>query len=147
MIRSKLAPWIPVVLVTVLPLLLLQCTSTPPPSNGVEEKIAEGVAQGWTRHILAQDAASAMTLVEPAFTSDSFPSRADLDAYLRTAAARGYFAGGTSDFSIAKTVIKRRKATVYPIRLHTPAGSYQIGLHLSRNGRGWLVSGLDWELY
>jgi len=130
-----------------LPLFSLQCTSTPPPSNGVEEKIAEGVAQGWTRHILAQDAASAMTLVDPSFASNPFPTRADLETYLRSAAERGYFAGGTSDFSIARTVIKRRKATVYPVRLHTPAGSFQIGLRLSRNGQGWLVSGLDWELY
>ncbi len=145
--RSKLAPWLPGAVLILLPLFLLQCASTPQPTDGVEQKIARGVAQGWTQHLLAEDMDSAMTLVDDSFGSAAFLTRVDLENYLKIADERNFFAGGTVDFSNAVTTIKRRRATVYPVRIHAPAGSFDVGVHLTRNGKGWMVSNLDWELY
>lgn len=144
---SIIVPWARIAALVLIPILSLQCASTPSSKSDVERKIAMGVAEGWTQHLLAEDMKSAMTLVDESFTSIPFPTRDDLQVYLDTADQRDYFTGSTSDFSAAELAIKGKRARIYPVKLHTPSGSFIVGIYLSRNGSGWMVAELVWELY
>jgi hypothetical protein len=96
---------------------------------------------------MADDVRSAMGLVSSEFSSEPWPSRADLANYLNVASSRGYFddAVALDDTAIAATV--GNAVEIYPLSMRSSMGTTVFRVTLIQRELHWEISALTMEIY
>lgn len=122
------------------------CASTSPATQ-TEMPSPLAVAESWRQALIEGDIQSALALVDDAFSSPTWPNRADLTEYLAEAGRRGYFerAVALAD-SPAETAAAQGKR-VYPVSLRASMGTAVFGLTLRQSEHEWKIISADLEVY
>lgn len=134
-------------------LLILVCTGCATTTrsgserSSIDNQLVLGVANSWLDRAISGDITAAMNLVGDSFASESFATKLDLTQFLFDSDERDFFSGSDVKIEAAMSTVRGESATVQNVELHAALGTVIAGFEMEQSRKGWLITGITWEMY
>jgi len=109
-----------------------------------DEELIEGMLDKWKAAGEAQDIDAQMALFSEDFEGEQ-GGKDDLKEFMLEAKDMGYLDDMEVIVDDVELKIEGTTATAYPLIIETGMGSATIGLELTKEAGGWMVTGMDME--
>jgi len=110
-----------------------------------DQELIAKVVSDWKAASTAKDLDKVMTLYSEKFQHSEYGDKAGVKAFIKEAMDMGYLDNAQFNTDKAKTTIEKDTAKVYPIELKASFGSANIQLDLKKEGKAWMIVGMQVE--
>jgi hypothetical protein len=126
-------------------IVLLAATACARTSETRSRDAIASTVSAWAAAVQDQNLEALSATLSPAFEHPEWGDRAGAIAFMQQAIEMGYLEGVEIELPQSQTTLEAETAVVAPVALVGTFGSLTATIRLAREGRAWLITGIQFE--